>query len=365
MYRQVSRALACSWLALAAGCNGKDSGTTPSPVGGGVQLSSPADGEQLTTLRPTLHVNNATGGSGTRTYEFQISDRSDFGASSGSSFYAVSVTQAGVTEGSGGTTSFTAPVDLQPATRFYWRARVVQGSSPMDWSAVRTLKTQIVGYSRPGELYDPLVNSDTVGLRSGPTTFVPGRGIRLDAQHGYVMYSLLQTISSGEFSVDVEGLAPNGPGAKLKIFSMADDPGNLVTSDHLMNVQYRGAPGNPDNCIAFKALFGSEMFKLEPDLGRRSASVVTLDPGRAYHWKATWDREFRLVVQEGGAGGNTIYNVGIDASGGVYAPSPEHYAFLGANVHTEEEGSYPGATIRNVWIGNKPRPASLGSALRP
>jgi hypothetical protein len=354
-------------VGLLAGCTvTKDGGTTPTPTptGSAPLPAAPAEAEQLTTLRPTLRVTNASGGSGARTYEFQISDRSDFTASTGSSYYAVSVGRSGVAEGGGGSTSFTPDQDLQPATRFYWRARVAQGTSTSDWSAVRTLKTHIVGYSRAGELYDPLVNSETVGTRAGSTTFVAGRGIRLNAQSAFVMYLLGQTISAGEFSVDVEGLAPNAAGAKLKIMAMADDPGDWATSDQLMSAQYRGTPGNPDNCIAFKILFGGELFKLEPDLNQRAAAQVALSPTRTYHWKATWSNEFRLVVQDGGSGGTTIYNLGFPSGGGVYAPSP-HYAFLGANVLSVEEGSYPNATIRNVWIGNKPRPASIGSALLP
>src|SRR5689334_21348501 len=47
--------------------------TAPTPV-------SPINGDQLSTLRPTLVVQNGTSSnqSGTRTYEFQVSDRSDF-----------------------------------------------------------------------------------------------------------------------------------------------------------------------------------------------------------------------------------------------------------------------------------------------
>ena len=353
-------------LGLLAACTvTRESSTAPTPTTGSAPVpAAPAEAEQLTTLRPTLRVTNATGGSGARTYEFQISDRSDFGASTGSSFYAVAAGRSAITEGSGGSTSFTPDLDLQPATKFYWRARVAQGTATSGWSAVRTLKTQIAGYSRPGELYDPLVNSETIGTRSGSTTFVAGRGIRLNAQSAFVTYLLGQTISAGEFSVDVEGLAPNASGAKLKIMAMADDPGDWATSDQLMSAQYRGAPGNPDNCIAFKILFGGELFKLEPDLNQRAAAQVALNPTRTYHWKATWSNEFRLIVQDGGIGGTTIYNLGFPSRGGVYAPSP-HYAFLGAHVLSVEEGSYPNATLRNVWIGNKARPASIGSALLP
>src|SRR5918992_746934 len=68
--------------------------TTPAPV-------SPVNNEQLSTLQPTLTVQNSTASaSGTRTYEFQVSDRTDFsmGASLTASFLVV-VNQTGVAEG--------------------------------------------------------------------------------------------------------------------------------------------------------------------------------------------------------------------------------------------------------------------------
>ena len=72
-----------------------------------------------------------------------------------------------------------------------------------------------------------------------------------------------------------------------------------------------------------------------------------------------------------GIGGRTIYNfgvtlsdIGFSSNAATYNPSP-HYAYLGANngPFGEEDGSFPGAVYRNVWIGRGPRPASLGSAL--
>ena len=45
----------------------------------------------------------------------------------------------------------------------YWRARVPQGATTSDWSATRTFNTQIVGYSRAGELFDPLTAGATIG----------------------------------------------------------------------------------------------------------------------------------------------------------------------------------------------------------
>ena len=98
---------------------------------------SPANNDQLDTLRPTLTVTNGTSTqSGARTYEFQISDRADFAAMSApAGTFMIVATKTGVPEGTNGRTSYTPDQDLQPTTRFYWRARVAQGAATSDWSA--------------------------------------------------------------------------------------------------------------------------------------------------------------------------------------------------------------------------------------
>jgi len=50
---------------------------------------------------------------------------------------------------------------------------------------------------------------------------------------------------------------------------------------------------------------------------------------------------------------------------GTYSPSPQ-YAYLGAPVGRSgtEAASIAGTIYRNVWLGNQPRPSTLGSALR-
>ncbi|HKB11147.1 MAG TPA: hypothetical protein VKD69_10845 [Vicinamibacterales bacterium] len=332
---------------------------------------SPPDGAAAGSYRPTLVVKNGTSaGTGIRLYEFQISDRSDFAAAGSRAItsFAIVANKSGIPEGSGGTTSFTPDFDLQPTTRFYWRARIVQGAGASEWSATRSLTTPIAGFNRPGALYDPLVYGSTIGTPVGATAFVDGRGIRLNDGNSYVRYQLAQPLSGGEFSMEIEGLRPNGPGAKLKVFSMSDGTGDVYRSNYLLVAQYRGIAGNPDNSIAFKALLGDPAFKLEPDFGGRR--VVGLDPSRAYFWKGTWGNFFRLEVNDG-LGGPSLYDlriavndIGFAASAASYNPTP-HFAYLGANngPFGEEDGSFPGAIYRNVWIGNGPRPASLGSAL--
>ena len=65
-------------LLLTAACGGSGSPTAPATLAAPA-LQSPADGEQLDPLRPTLTVPDSTSDQvGTRTYEFQISDTSSF-----------------------------------------------------------------------------------------------------------------------------------------------------------------------------------------------------------------------------------------------------------------------------------------------
>jgi hypothetical protein len=304
-------------------------------------------------------------------YEFQVADNTNFTASeSFSAYYVVLLNKTGVLEDSTGKTSYTPTADLQPTTRLYWRARCTQDGATSPWSTTRSIRTKITGYNRPGELYDPILYDETIGDRFGSTTFMGSKGIKINDKMSYVKYTLAQTISNGEFSVDVEGLYPNSPGAKSRIFSMMDGGSSLYGSNYLFNVQYRGVNGNPDNCISWKGMFGGGAVKLEPNANQRQAGVRIASPTQTYHWKATWGMEMRVTVYVGGitaqgALGSVVYELAQSAQGATYSPNP-HTAYLGANDGGgPEDGSWAGAVYRNVWIGNRPRPAALGSAIDP
>jgi hypothetical protein len=353
-------------MALLAAACGADKTTPTAPTTPAAPtltapaLDAPSDDQQLSTLRPDLTVMNGTSSqtTGSRTYEFQIADNTGFAP--------VAATGTGIAESAGGKTSFTPTEDLQPTTRMYWRARMVQGTTNSDWSPVGQFKTKLVGFNRPGELYDPLVHGETMGTPIGNFTFVPNKGIRLNDRLAYLIYQLPQTVTSGEFSMEVEGLAANGPRGKPKIFLMMDrSTGIPSASRHMINAQYRGVPGNPDHSVAFKAVLGNLNSVVEPDIIKRQQSVVLLDPTRTYFWQGIWNAaSFRLVVRDG-IGGPVLYDYQMAAAGGGFAPSP-HYAFLGSNneQYLAGDGTFPGITVRNVWLSSKSRPASLGSALR-
>jgi hypothetical protein len=343
------------------GTDGTVTLTAPTPT-------SPIDDVQLTSLRPTLTVTNGMSSSttGAKTYEFQVSDSSTFTSSNAlSTFFTVVDSKTGVAEDSSGKTSYTLTSDLQPSTKFYWRARLTQGAVNSAWSSTATFKSKIAGYNRAGALYDPLTNGETVGTISGTATFVTN-GLRIDTATTYVRYILPSVVSSGEFSMEVSGLQGNYPlvsglANKPKIFGMQDGTGDYTSDVWRIDAQYRGVDGNPANCITFRAMFGSDANKIEPDITLRNNSVFLLDPSTIYFWKGTWNNNFRLLVQQG-IGGTTLYDQTINVNA-AYAPST-HVAYLGAPRGSYTEMSViVGATYRNVWLGTTTRPTSLGSAL--
>jgi hypothetical protein len=161
---------------------------------------------------------------------------------------------------------------------FYWRARALQGSTTGPWSATAHFKSKLVGFNRPGELYDPLIFGETVGDRIGSTEFVPGKGIRLNTNTSYVRYLLPQTVQNGEFSMEVEGLRANGPGDKAKVFGMQEGQDDYITNRYRVDIQYRGTAGFPANAITYRVLYGDDpCCKYEPDTDTRFRSVVLLD----------------------------------------------------------------------------------------
>lgn len=303
--------LAVVCLAAAAGCGGDDSPGSPTSPGQALSppaVESPADNQQVNNLRPILVIRNgASTQAGARAYDFQVSDNAGF--------TSTLFSRQGVAEGPG-TTSVQVDVNLPPPTTYYWRARTTQGGAASDWVSAK-FTTKDGSYIRAGELMDLLTDGTTVGERFGSTTFVSGRGLRIDDANSYVRYQLPATVSAGEFSMEVEGLAPDGPAGKQAIFAMAEGTGAITDNPFEMFAQYRGSPGNPDNCITFKAVWGSTAYKLEFDFARRSTAVVRLNPSTTYLWQGKWTRTaFRLTVKQGGISGTTIYDRSITASGG-------------------------------------------------
>jgi hypothetical protein len=360
-------------IALAMACTSRTTGpTSPSTLAPGATAAA-ADGSTLKATAPSptspinavklppgppviLVVTNATTPyvSGiTLVYRFEVQTAGG------------AVVESQVVAGGAGTTSRTVAAALDGDATYRWRARAEYQESAGPWSGLQSFVAPVNdGYNRPGALFDPLVNGKTVGRigGSGNVTWVPGQGIRMNDELAYVVYQLPQVYSSGEISVEVTGLNPDGPCCKPRIFSMLDRTNAIASaSRYSFNVQYRGAGGAPANCITFKAVLGDNANSVEVD--NRFGNIFRLDPSKVYLWQAFWTpTSFRLAVKEGGATGPVVYDEKADATSGTTNWNPEQmFAFLGTNngAYVEHDGTRAGMTLRNLWVGSTPRPATL------
>jgi hypothetical protein len=374
-YRYLAGALALTAAIATAACGDDPPPTQPTPAPApppppanpvltAPTVDSPAEDAQLSTLRPTLVVRKATSDQvGPRSYEFQVSDDPDFQPASASNvarYYRLVAAQAGIPEGPNDAT-FNVPADLQPATRFYWRARARQGTVDGPWSARSTFRTRVLAYNVPGELYDPLTTGTTVGQVVGSVTLTPGRGATINSNESHIRYQLPQTVIAGEFSMEVDGINNFTPGDKTKIMSMYDGDGDITTSDYRMTVEKRDA-----GIIAWRFIAGeTDNHETQIETIGQERTSINFNPGQTYLWRASWGGFFRVEIFHGSTTADRIYEFGKPYHG-TYDPTP-HVAFIGSPIGRGGPGdaSVVGATWRNVYLGSagRPRPSSLGTAL--
>ena len=335
--------------------DGADGPATPTPLpstpppAGSVVLSAPAhvgpsDDAQTETLQPTLTVTNASSSqSGSRTYEFEVASASDFGV--------IIARAQNIAEGASGRTSWTVSSTLQGTTRYWWRARAVQGSTTGPWSTPTRFRTRLEGYNVAGELYDPLVNGRTIGTPTD-VTFV-GQGARLNRLGSRITYTLPQTLNAGEFSLFATGLTSDSEGDSTKLFSMQEGFSDLTTNPYRATIEKRDK-----GTVTFRFIAGDTDARADSE-----RIVVQFNRSLVYFWKFTWGNGIaRLVVSEGGEQGRVVYDRS-DAYSGTYRPSP-HIAYIGAppgraGINT---ASVPGAIVSHVWLSSRPRPSGLDSA---
>ncbi len=339
-------------IAISVSCGNDDgSPTTPTPTptpSGPITLTAPShvapnDDAQADTLQPSLVVANVTSSQpGSRTYEFEVSSTADFSA--------LGASGQNIAEDPSGRTSWVVSPSLQSTTRFWWRARAIQASTIGPWSTATRLRSRVEGFNRPGELFDPLFNGVTVGAPID-TTFLPAAGARLNRLGSRIIYTLPQTLSSGEFSLFATGLTSDSEGDSTKLFSMQEGFTDLTTNPYRATIEKRDK-----GTVTFRFIAG--------DVDARADServVVQFNPSSTYFWRFTWGNGFaRLMVLEGGEQGRVVYDRG-DNYRGIYVPSP-HIAYVGAPPGRagQSTASVPGAIVSGVWLSNRPRPPGLG-----
>jgi len=335
------------YFAGIAACT-KDSPTQPSqsaaPTLTAPLNDSPSDDLQLSTLQPTLRVTNGTSTTtGTRAYEFQVAD-SD-------AFTTIAAVAASIPEDAGGKTSWTVGSALPPTTRYWWRARVVQGSTTGPWSTATRFRSRIQGYMRNGEVYDPLVNGESVGAPANVS--LGENGARFTTLDSLITYALPQPLTAGEFSARVTGLTTNSAGDKTKILSMQEGQSDITDNRFRATIEKRF-----NGEISFRFISGGEVVNAD-------RVFLTFDPAMTYFWRFTWGNGVvRLLIAENDATGHVMFDETKGYSG-VYQPIP-HFAYIGAPIPRggADGASVPGMVVKDVWLSIAPRPAALGSALR-
>lgn len=115
-----------------AGCGGSPASPSPGTV---PSLSAPAD-DLIGTTRPTLTLSGVT--TNNTTYDFQVS-LSSRSLASGTDIVA---SATGVVPGADGQVAYTVGAPLEPARRYYWRARAVQGGRAGAWTQTFRFRTE-------------------------------------------------------------------------------------------------------------------------------------------------------------------------------------------------------------------------------
>jgi hypothetical protein len=361
--RQLSpTTLAVLLAALLGAACGSPAPLTPTPAAI-VDEGAAADGSTLKIAAPALVspiggarvsgaivlvFSNVHGQFATFPVSYEIEVRSPAGAV---------VVSARIPAASGLTTSYTVTATLPADTTFTWRVRAVRDAAFGPWSATGSYATAAASYLIGNEIFDPLTNGITAGIRVGNTQFLPGIGIKMLTQDSHVRYDLPTNLQAGELSMMVTGVDEGSPGDKSKIMSMQEGGSDITDNDYRFTAELRGRSYVTPGAVTFRIITGDS-----GDHGRIYDGVRTAVPfndEQWYFWKFTWQTgTARLEVRVGSETGAIIYSSQIGTGSNPYRPVP-HVVYIGAPVGRAGaiDATIGGLIAKNVWLSSRPRPA--------
>lgn len=286
-------------LASSMACGDKESTpttpTTPTPTPVTIAApvpSSPKGDAETDEVRPTLVATNSvvTGTAGTLTYTFEVSSDESFPNDSTKGWW-----QAGIAQGSGGTTNWTVPADLPGKTKFYWRARSTNGTITTDWSAVATFKTTVRAGSFVGQtVWDPLTDGRSVG-QVGGGRFIPGEGWQSSPDPAgttnYIRYAMPGSMPSGTVEFDLKNIKTHTgvDGKDIKFITMGD--GATFNSfqafrDHPWKMHVEKRDEDP---VGSLKIIWREGCATEGNCDHVfKTGGLSWDPNHVYHWTFRW-----------------------------------------------------------------------------
>ncbi|GMR23427.1 MAG: hypothetical protein BMS9Abin37_1855 [Acidobacteriota bacterium] len=331
-------------VSLIIGC-GDDGGssptapTTPQPSTSDSSLTaptnrSPSQGEQLAELKPELEVGNATGGSGVRTYTFEV-------ARDGA-FQQIVATEAGVREGLGGITVWQVSETLEAETKYFWRSRASTGAGNGPNSASSTFRIKS-GFTRdrPGGLvvFDPLTGG-SVGQAMGGR-FVAG-GWQAQSNADCIRYQI-PVLREGRIEFETTNVSsPNPVSGKRMLISMWDpSKGEYTTNPFRMHLQKLDRSTVRLNDVRLRWISRSQ----ETNTG---ISFFDFEPSIVYSWRIEWgtfpgikSQHVKVFLDE-----QEILNRNYDSP---YSPNP-HWVELG---NCDRKETLEEAIWSNLRIGSR------------
>jgi hypothetical protein len=315
-------------------------------------LTSPANATLLTTLTPTLVLQNTTSIYAPQTipsYQFVVVDAAN----------ATAVDSGPIAAGSA-STSYTIPSSILKSDLTYrWRARGLSGSAYGPWSDYSSFTTpknlsSLPGFITATTLWDPLTDSKSIGTATG-MEFTKDVGARTIGNASNIRYDLLQTISAGEYSFFVYNLNPLSAGDKTKLMSMSEGTSDITTNDYRFTVEKRGVSYTAPGQVRIRIIAGDN-----EDQGRIFDSASLQPPLVKSVWyfvRLTWGgsrARLQIFNADGttGAIGSSVLDYDMGYGTYTYKPVP-HTAWVGAPVGRggEQDASVANMTVKWLWIG--------------
>jgi hypothetical protein len=333
-------------LALLAYACGDSSPSSPSTPGGGGSSSTdpslsaptaqqPPVGEAVFDLQPELVIGNATGGSGTRTYTFDIA--------LDSAFQRIALTESGVSEGLGGITKWRVSEPLEAETKYYWRVAARTGAGAGPYSSVSEFRVrEPFTADRPGPvvLFDPLNNGSSVGDVLGGS-FVDG-GWQPQINTDCLRYQI-PTLEEGRFEFTTTNLStPNPvPGKRILISMWDPTKGDYRENPFRVNISKLDRSTVTFDDVRLRWISRGQ----ETNTG---ISFFDFEPQIVYEWRMEWgtfpgihSQHVKVFLD-----GIEILNRNYDAP---YHPKV-HWVELG---QCDRDETLEKATFSNVKIGSR------------
>jgi len=351
-------------MALAAACSKQSAAPTSPTAAAPGNGNATGDGSTLkvtapTPVSPINGVKISQGGSVVLT----VNNSSATYAGNIPLRYEFAVVNAGgqqvfVAQGASGAaqTSVQVTGGLDADTTYQWHARAFYGDHVGPWSAYASfISPANEGYIRGNELYDPLINGKTIGTVHGNVQFIPGVGAKLPDWYSYISYELPQTLIEGEYSLLVTNMPANTKGDKQKVMAMAQGYDDIIENDRRMTIEKRG---DPPGIVAWRLLTHHDRIETEGS-GPGGRTFVNFLADRVYFFRATWkDNVFKVKIQEDGASGPVIYELGKHWDGDPYDPKP-HVIYVGSPIGRSgpSAASIENTIYRQIWVSANPRPS--------